>query len=149
MKKGLILGASVILLCIGCDGGERTLICTNTQSEEGLKIASTVDMNFKKTYLNNLKFTMEISPESSSMENNWDFIVDAYNKKYAPLEKDGLKVSSSSDSANKKYTIVISADPKKATKEDLDEYGMGDLSGANESYSVVKKDLEDLGYICK
>lgn len=149
MKKGLLIGI-LLLLCTGCSiGGGKDLSCTYTESNEGLNVKSTIDMHFESNVVNNVKFTMNISPESEDMKDNWSYVEAAYNDKYASIEKDGLKVSNNADSKNKIYTITIEANPQKATKEDLEKYGMGDLAGATDTYEIAKNGLEDEGYSCK
>ncbi len=150
MKKGLLLGASLLFLCGGCSfGGTKELVCTNTQSESGLSIASTAAMSFKSNKIANVKLTMDITPDSDLMKDNWKLVEDAYNDLYAPVDKDGVKVSTNVDSVNKKYTIIIESDPTKVSKEDLEKYGMADLAGAEDTYEQAKKDLESEGYTCK
>lgn len=151
MKKGLLVGASLLFLCTGCSlgGGEKNLVCTNTQSESGVNIVSTAEMNFKSDKINNVKLTMDVTPESDLMKNNWSYVEDAYDDLYKDVTKDGLKVSTKVDSENKKYSIIIEADPAKVTKEDLSKYGMGDIAGAEDTYAQKKSDFESEGYTCK
>ena len=150
MKKGILLGVSLLFLCGGCSiGGTKELVCTNTQSESGVKVFSTAAMSFKSNKIDHVKLSMDITPDSDLMKENWKLVEDAYNELYASVDKDGVKVSTNVDSANKKYTIIIESDPAKASKEDLEKYGMSDLAGAEDTYEQAKKYLESEGYSCK
>lgn len=144
----LVVGLFTLLFVTGC-GTTKTLTCTNSQETSGIVINSEAKMNFKMERINNLVLTMEVIGESDLMKNNWDAVAKEFDKKYAPVEKDGLKISNKSDPSNYKYTIIVEADPAKVSSSDLSPYGMSSLAGAKDTYKDAKKGLEDAGFECK
>ena len=150
-KKGLILlvFAFVLLFVTGCGKKTETLTCTTTQEVSGIKIDAEAKMTFVGDVINKLVLTMDINATSDLMKSNWNIIEQTYDKQYAPVEKDGLKVTTKKDASNYKYTIVVDADPAKAQATDLSPYGMSSLAGAKDSLDVTQSGLEAAGYTCK
>lgn len=148
--KLLVVAALLVLFVTGCSFGKtETLTCTNTQNVSGIKIDSNAKISFKGNVVSDLVLTMDISATSDLMKQSWSIVEETYNKQYAAVEKDGVKVTTKSDASNYKYTITIQADPTKAKKEDLDKYGMGSLAGAKDTIDNTKKDLEAAGFVCE
>ena len=150
MKKGILLVLTFVLLFVtGCGKADKNLTCTTTQEVSGIKVAAEAKMLFKGDEFNNLVLTMDITATSDLMKNSWSLIEQTYDKQYAAVNKDGLKVSTKKDASNYKYTVIVEADPAKASASELSPYGMSSLAGAKDSYDTVKSGLESAGYTCK
>jgi len=132
-----LLGSNLVFFFNGCSlGGNKELVCTNTQR---VKIASTKEMVFKSNKIDNVKLTLDITPDSNLKKDNWKYVEDTYLNYILQLIKKEQKCLLMLIQKNKKYSVIIESNLSKSSKEDLEANGIADLAGAEDTYEQAKK----------
>lgn len=150
MKKLSVLAvlAVIPILLTGC-GSSKTLTCTNTQEQSGVKMDQKVVMKFSGNKVNYIKMSVDSKATSDVIKNNWDVFASTLEKQYSNKDKDGVKVTTKNNKKDYSYEISIEFDLKKATNENLKEYDLDGIADEKSSMSDVKKSAEKSGFTCK
>jgi len=154
MKKlsMVFLGLATITLVTGCggNGSEKTLVCTNTdKSVDGMEIGSTVSMTFKKDKMNHIKMDVSTRLTGDEAKDMWSAFVESMDSQTEATDKDGIKTKITKNEKNYEYILTLDVDVEKASKEDLETYGLSDLTSDNGTLEENKKSAEADGFTCK
>lgn len=145
MKKVLLGGLVCTLFLTGCGG--KTLTCTRSEEESGMKVSEEIKLTFdkegKEVNKGSFKAQFEVSEEYSSKMSDFEEYV---KEEFAEVEENGAKVKI--ETKSNKLTVGISYDASKLTEDQKDELYYDDLY-YDGSYDEAKEDLEDSGYTCK
>lgn len=145
------LGLVAIILITGCGNKEteRKLICTNTQSEDGINVEQTISMTFKNDKINHMKMDVNSKITDEQIKANWTEFTQAMDSQNEETEKDGVSLKVSKDDENYEYKVTLDVDLEKATKDDLETYELTDLLDDNSTLEDNKKSAESDGFTCK
>ena len=152
MKKilwSLVFVFGAIILT-GCGSSEKTLNCSIDGSKmislpSGVGLVQDTEVKFKNNKIETIEMIFKVNIDSSlssSASTMYTSLKSTYENMYGKY--DGVTVTANKES-DLKFNIVVSIDFKNisdSTKSALN------MSGS-ESYSVNRKQLEDMGYTCK
>lgn len=154
MKRfGMVfLSLLTIVLLAGCGSSqekEQKLICTINQNEEGMEAKQVISMNFKNDKLNHM--TMEVTTKitDSEIQKNWEQFKEFMNEDNQEFDKDGIRLTVSSNDQNYEYTTSLDIDVENATEEALKEQGFEGLKDDKSTLEENKKEAEKDGAICE
>lgn len=153
MRGFKLLGVSALglvsLLCLtGCDS-EKTLTCTNSDEQSGIKMTQEVVMTFKNDKISKLRMTMDNKATNDTIKDNWDMFASILEEQFEPTDKDGVKLTTNNDSDNHSFEIVIDVDLSKASEEDLATYSLDGLADADSTLEETRSAAEEDGFTCK
>ena len=146
--KYLVITLLALLVVTGC-GSSKKLTCTKEESSSGIDMKQTITVNFNKDKVSKVKLSLNSKATDENIKSNWNLFSEALGKQFSSSSKEGIKITTKDDSKNYTYLIELEIDVNKAKKEDLEDYDMEDILDSNESYSDLKKELEEQGYSCK
>lgn len=149
--KVLLLVVMVAIMTTGC-GKEKTLTCSNTQSESGVSMEQKVTLTFNNNKVNHMAISMDAKADSDLIKQGWSTFATTLETTYKDQNKEGVKVTTKNDDKNYVFNITFDIDLKTASKESLNAYGVGSLYGiADQKSNIddVKKAAEASGFSCK
>ena len=142
-----ILAVSILFIT-GC-GGEKTLTCTNSEEDSGLKMSQEITMTFKDDKISYVKMSIDNEAIDDTIIDNWGMFVTILDSQFEASNEDGVKLSTNNDTDNHIYNVSLEIDLEQASEDALAEYGLDGITDANATYEDTKKDAEDAGYTCK
>lgn len=149
-KMGMIfLGVAAIILVTSCGNKENELICTNTQTEDGISVEQTISMTFKNDRINHVKMDVNSKINDEEVKKNWSAFTQAMDSQYEETKKDGVSLKVSKDDKKYEYKVTLDVDLDKADKDILKTYGLTDLSDDKSTLKDNKKTAESEGFTCK
>ena len=150
MKILKLLGVVSIfcLLLSGC-GNEQVLSCSMTQEQSGATMEQVFDVTFTKEEVSNVKMAINTKVTDEVSDSDWDSLVDLLDEQYATVNKNGFQITKENNKKERSYNITIDVDVNKAKKEDLAEYDLEGLAGAQGTYDDIKEQMENSGLTCK
>lgn len=150
MKILKLLGVVSIfcLLLSGC-GNEQVLSCSMTQEQSGATMEQVFDVTFTKEEVSNVKMAINTKVTDEVSDSDWDSLVDLLDEQYATVNKNGFQITKENNKKERSYNITIDVDVNKAKKEDLAEYDLESLSGAQGTYDEIKEQMKKSGLTCK
>ena len=143
-----ILAVSVLLIT-GCGNSEKTLTCTNSEEDSGLKMSQEITMTFKDDKINYLKMSIDNEATDDTIIDNWDMFASMMESQFEASDEDGVKLSTDNDSTNHIYNVSLEIDLEKASEDALKEYNLDGITDANATYEDTKKEAEADGFTCK
>ena len=150
MKILKLLGVVSIfcLLLSGC-GNEQVLSCSMTQEQSGATMEQVFDVTFTKEEVSNVKMAINTKVTDEVSDSDWDSLVDLLDEQYATVNNNGFQITKENNKKERSYNITIDVDVNKAKKEDLAEYDLESLSGAQGTYDEIKEQMKKSGLTCK
>lgn len=150
MKKIKLLGTISIFcfLLSGCGNGQ-VLSCSMTQEQSGATMKQTVDITFKKEEVSNVKMAINTKVTDDVSDSDWNSLVDMLDEQYPAADKNGFKLTRNNDEKKRSYKITIDVDVNKVKEDDLAEYDLEGLAGAQGTYDDIKEQMENSGLTCK
>lgn len=142
-----ILAVSVLFIT-GC-GGEKTLTCTNSEEDSGIKMNQEVTMTFKDDKITYVKMSIDNEATDDTIIDNWDMFASMLDSQFEETDKDGVKLSTDNNADKHIYNVSLEIDVEKASDDALSEYGLDGIADANATYEDTKKDAEADGFTCK
>lgn len=142
-----ILAVSVLLIT-GC-GGEKTLTCTSSEEDSGLKMSQEITMTFKDDKISYVKMSIDNEATDDSIIDNWDMFVSMLDTQFEDSNEEGVKLSTNNDNNEHIYNVSLEIDLEKASNDTLTKYGLDDIADETATYEDTKKDAEDSGFTCK
>lgn len=153
MKKFIMvfLGLAAVILVTGCGVQEtnQKLVCTSTQSEEGMSVEQVITTNFKNDKINHMKMEVNTKITDDAVKENWSAFTEAMDSENEETEKDGVSLKIVKDDQNYEYKVILEIDLEKAKKADLEPYGFADLLDDNSTLEDNKKSAEKDGFTCE
>ena len=137
-----------ILFITGC-GGEKTLTCTNSEEDSGIKMNQEVTMTFKDDKVSYVKMSIDNEATDDTIIDNWDMFASMLDSQFEETDKDGVKLSTDNNTDKHIYNVSLEIDVEKASDDALAEYGLDGIADANATYEDTKKDAEADGFTCK
>ena len=152
MKKLKLLSLVLIfVLCFlltGC-GNEKVLSCSKTEEDSGLIMTQKVDMTFKDDKLTNVKMTINTEASDDDIKDNWSYFVSVLDGQFQETNTNGIKLTKNNNEDDYTYIVVLDADLKAASEEDLANYDLDSLVDSDETYDSLKEQAEEGGFTCK
>ncbi len=142
-----ILAVSILFIT-GC-GGEKTLTCTNSEEDSGLKMSQEVTMTFKDDKISYVKMSIDNEATDDTIIDNWDMFVSMLDTQFEETDKDGVKLSTDNNTDKHIYNVSLEIDVEKASDDALSEYGLDGIADEKATYEDTKKDAEASGFTCK
>ena len=142
-----ILAVSILFIT-GC-GGEKTLTCTNSEEDSGIKMNQEITMTFKDDKVSYVKMSIDNEATDDTIIDNWDMFVSMLDTQFEETDKDGVKLSTDNNVDKHIYNVSLEIDVEKASDDALSEYGLDGIADANANYEDTKKDAEADGFTCK
>lgn len=142
-----ILAVSILFIT-GC-GGEKTLTCTNSEEDSGIKMSQEVTMTFKDDKISYVKMSIDNEATDDTIIDNWDMFVSMLDSQFEETDKDGVKLSTDNNGDKHIYNVSLEINVEKASDDALSEYGLDGIADANATYEETKQEAEDAGYTCK
>lgn len=146
-KVFLIIAAFILLT--GCGNKEEKLICSNSETSNGLSIKQTISMTFKNDKINHMKMDVNSKITDETLKTNWDAFKESMDSQNLEKEKDGVSLKVTKDDKNYEYIVTLDVDITKAKQEDLKEYNLEDLTDDKSTLEDNKKVAEKDGFTCK
>ena len=143
-----ILAVSVLFIT-GCGNSERTLTCTNSEEDSGLKMSQEVTMTFKDDKINYVKLSIDSEATNDTIIDNWDVFASMMGSQFEESNEDGVNLSTNNDADNHIFNVSLEIDLEKANEDALSEYGLDDITDGNASYEDIKENAEADGFTCK
>ena len=137
-----------ILFITGC-GGEKTLTCTNSEEDSGIKMNQEVTMTFKDDKVSYVKMSIDNEATDDTIIDNWDMFASMLDSQFEETDKDGVKLSTDNNADKHIYNVSLEIDVEKASDDALSEYGLDGIADANATYEDTKKEAEADGFTCK
>ena len=148
--KGLKLLTIVVvgLLCLtGC--GEKTLTCTNTEEDNGVKMVQEAQMTFKDDQVTKVRMSIEATATDDDIKEYWGSFISAMESQYEEVDEEGVKLTLTNDEKNYKFNMTVEVDVTKASEDALVEYDLEQLADTTATLEEVKKEAEADGFTCK
>ena len=154
MKKisVVFLGLLTVLLITGCGVGEpkeQKLVCTSTQSEDGIDASQVISMTYKNDKLNHMTMEVNTKITDSKVQENWDEFKKSMDEQNQEFDKDGVTLKVATDDQNYEYKVTLDIDVENASEEVLKEQGFEDLKDDNSTLESSKEDAEKDGFTCE
>ncbi len=147
VKLFAILAGSLLLMT-GC-GGEKTLTCTNSEENSGMKMDQEVTMTFKDDKVTYVKMSIDNEATDDTIIDNWDMFVSMLDSQFEETEKDGVSLKTNNNKDKHTYNVSLEIDLTKASDDALAEYGLDDIADEKATYEDTKKEAEADGFTCK
>lgn len=143
MKKLLCFG-SLLFLCLlmtGC-GGNNQLVCTKTNTEDGITTEEKVTVDFKSNRPSTMLMEMNLKL-SGEQKNYIDLMYTTLDSTFSEMETEGVDIDTSKkdDSISVKLNIDFSK-VKDSDKLDLEV-------SEDDTYEATREQLIEEGYQCK
>ena len=154
MKKisVVFLGLLTVLLITGCgteQPKEQKLVCTSTQSEDGIDASQVISMTYKNDKLNHMTMEVNTKITDSKVQENWDEFKKSMDEQNQEFDKDGVSLKVATDDQNYEYKVTLDIDVENASEEVLKEQGFEDLKDDNSTLESSKEDAEKDGFTCE
>ena len=147
VKLFAILAGSLLLMT-GC-GGEKTLTCTNSEENSGMKMDQEVTMTFKDDKVTYVKMSIDNEATDDTIIDNWDMFVSMLDSQFEETEKDGVSLKTNNNKDKHTYNVSLEIDLTKASDDALAEYGLDNIADEKATYEDTKKEAEADGFTCK
>ena len=152
MKKLKLLSLVLIfVLCFlltGC-GNEKVLSCSKTEEDSGISMEQTIDVTFQDDKITNVKMTINTEASDDDIKDNWSYFVSVLDGQFQETNTNGIKLTKNNNEDDYTYTVVLDADLKAASEEDLANYDLDSLVDSDETYDSLKEQAEEDGFTCK
>lgn len=142
-----ILAVSILFIT-GC-GGEKTLTCTNSEEDSGIKMKQEITMTFKDDKVSYVKMSIDNEATDDTIIDNWDMFVSMLDSQFEETDKDGVRLKTNNNADKHIYNVSLEINLEKASGDALSEYGLDGIADANATYEDTKKDAEADGFTCK
>ena len=104
-----ILAVSVLFIT-GCGNSERTLTCTNSEEDSGLKMSQEVTMTFKDDKINYVKLSIDSEATNDTIIDNWDVFASMMGSQFEESNEDGVNLSTNNDVDNHIFNVSLEID---------------------------------------
>ena len=142
-----ILAVSILFIT-GC-GEEKTLTCTNSEEDSGIKMKQEITMTFKDDKVSYVKMSIDNEATDDTIIDNWDMFVSMLDSQFEETDKDGVRLKTNNNADKHIYNVSLEINLEKASGDALSEYGLDGIADANATYEDTKKDAEADGFTCK
>lgn len=153
MKKFgmLFFGLVAVVLVTGCGTKEtnQKLVCTSTQSEEGMSVEQVISMTFKNDRINHMKMDVNTKITDDTIKENWAAFTESMDEQNVETDKDGVSLKVTKDDQNYEYKVTLDIDIQNASNEALEAQGFADLKDDNSTLEDNKKLAEKDGFTCE
>ena len=146
----LLMGVLVISLT-GCgteEIKEQTLVCTTTETEDGIDFEQVISMTYKNDKLNHMKMEVNTTLTNPSLIENWEDYKKFMDEDNKVFDKDGVSLKIERDNENYEYNTILDIDVLNASDEILKEQGFEGLKEDNSTLEDSKESAEKDGAIC-
>ncbi len=151
MKKVILISLLTILLVTGCGNTkkEEKLVCTTSQTENGITINNVISMTYKNNKLKNMKLEVNTKLEDVILQENWENFKVSMDDANKEFDKDGVSLKVQKDEENYIYKIIYDIDIQNATQEVLESYGFESLKKDKSTLESTRRKAEKDGIKCE
>ena len=156
MKKFsmLCLSLLVIVLTTGCgttedEVKEQKLVCTTTESEDGMSIEQVISMTYKNDKLKRMTMEVNTTITDSTVKENWEQFKKSMDENNEEFDKDGVSLKINVDDQNYEYNTILDIDVENASEEVLKEQGFEDIKDDKSTIEESKEAAEQDGARCE
>ena len=145
MKKIGVVLSTVIALSIvtGCGAKTKTLKCSTTQSQTGMKMTQSETIVFKGSSVESYKEEVKVVLDEKYLSYK-DMFISTFKKELSQYESiKGIKMTTKE--TDKGLEATMTANVKSMKESDLKSLDLDKKA----SYELTKKDREKKGYTCK
>lgn len=148
VKVFAILAGSLLFIT-GCGNSEKTLTCTNSEEDSGIKMNQEVTMTFKDDKVTYVKMSIDNEATDATIIDNWDMFVSMLEGQFEESNEEGISLKTNNDKNNHIFNVSLEVDLTKASDNALEEYDLDGITDENATYEDTKKEAEDSGFTCK
>ena len=153
MKKISMLFLSVMMLVLltGCGTTkdvEKELICTTTESEEGLDIEQVISMTYKNDKLKRMKMEVNTKITDATIKENWEEFKKSMDKDNTEFTKEGMTLKVETNDQNYEYKTTLDIDLETVSDETLKDQGFDGLKDDDSTLESTKEEAEKDGANC-
>ena len=153
MKKisMLFLCLLTMILIAGCDTEDKvqTLICKNTETDDGMSIEQVISMTYKNDKLQRMTMEANTKITDSDVKENWDEFKKSMDEQNKEFNKDGVSLKVEKNDQDYEYKTILDVDIENASDEVLEEQGLEDLKNDNSTLKSSKESAEKDGDTCE
>ena len=154
MKKigPIFLSLLVLFLITGCgttEEKEQELVCTTTETEDGLSVEEVISMTYKNDKLKFMKLEVNTKITDSDIQKHWDAFKSSMDEQNQEFSKDGISLKVEKDDKNFEYNTILDIDIDKASEEDLTAQGFSGLKEDTSTLEISKEEAEKDGAVCE
>ena len=153
MKKisMLFLCLLTMILISGCDTEDKvqTLICKNTETDDGMSIEQVISMTYKNDKLQRMTMEANTKITDSDVKENWDEFKKSMDEQNKEFNKDGVSLKVEKNDQDYEYKTILDVDIENASDEVLEEQGLEDLKNDNSTLKSSKESAEKDGDTCE
>lgn len=145
MKKRVLLSSLVGILLLsltGC-GSTETLVCTQTQEEDG----ATMDMKMEVVFKDNLASEFTMTTDMKFDEEYADYMdtaKESFEDEFSSYKENGMDVDIQTEGTT--LTAIVGANFDELTDEEKENLG---FDPEENTYESVRAELEDSGLTCE
>ena len=153
MKKisMLFLCLLTMILIAGCDTEDKvqTLICKNTETDDGMSIEQVISMTYKNDKLQRMTMEANTKITDSDVKENWDEFKKSMDEQNKEFNKDGVSLKVEKNDQDYEYKTILDVDIENASDEVLEEQRLEDLKNDNSTLKSSKESAEKDGDTCE
>ena len=147
--KFLLVSLFLVLCLAGCIGG-KTLTCSKSETEDGMKTKMEVVIKFNGNKPNTVKMITELEATNEEGKSQWSMVestFDAAFKIFNDLE--GVTVNTKNDAKKYKYSATVDINLKKAAKNKDSSFSVDKYTNDDATYDKIKSSSEKDGFKCR
>ncbi len=149
----IVLSVLAIVLITGCGNEEQKLkeqklVCTTTQTEDGMSFEQVISMTYKDDKLKHMTMEVNTKINDQTVQENWEAFKESMNGQNKEFDKDGVSLKVSVNDKNYEYKVTLDVDVENASEEALEEQGLSDLKEDDSTLESSKEAAEKDGAIC-
>ena len=150
--KGLktIIILVIGLFCLtGC--GEKKLVCTSTENEDGIRMDQEITVTYKEDQVTNVKLNLDATATEEAQE-YWAIftsVMDAqFNDTIESGNEEGVQINMDTDDDNYRMSFSMEFDLTKVSNKVMEEYSIEEIVDSNATIEEIKANMEADGYTC-
>ena len=150
--KGLktIIILVIGLFCLtGC--GEKKLVCTSTEDEDGIRMDQEITVTYKEDQVTNVKLNLDATATEEAQE-YWAIFTSVmeaqFNDTIENGNEEGVKINMDTDDDNYRMNFSMEFDLIKVSNEVMEEYSIEEIVDSNATIEEIKANMEADGYTC-
>lgn len=152
MKKLLVIFLSLFLsiAITGCnkDEGEKTLVCTTTENEDGMSIEEVISMTYENDKLKAMEMSVNTKMSDEDIKENWEDFKEAMAQYDVEYSEEGIDYKVEVNDDTYEYKTILNIDITKASEDALKKQGFDGLKDDNSTLEETKKEAEEDGATC-
>ncbi len=147
--KTLIILVIGLFCLTGC--GEKKLVCTSTEDEDGIRMDQEITVTYKEDQVTNVKLNLDATATEEAQE-YWAIFTSVmeaqFNDTIENGNEEGVKINMDTDDDNYRMNFSMEFDLIKVSNEVMEEYSIEEIVDSNATIEEIKANMEADGYTC-